>query len=262
MRRHFPVWFRVAVVLIFSALLVPYFLLRGGDASEARIASVLARASDLIPVLRTQAMRSRSIAEPDRGSYRLNGMLVWFQTYPISRGAGNPLGGFERAFEAAGYKYRTFTVQGHPTLVAIHPETKMMLTARFGNLRNGWSTVRLSQQNLSQLDPSFRAEVPGVPAYPDATHKMLIESTEGRKSKSLSYESRSSADWIQRYYEQEMPGRGWARLVPPVDPRQAGLSVLFFEKGGEECSVVVSTDPEGGGSIVLATLSSRQEGST
>ena len=223
-----------------------------GSALARAVGIGLARPS--APVLTAERALSFRSNEPANGAYTLNGMLVRYRTYPVPAGPDEAISRFEGAFRKAGYRTKVLPVVGQRTLVGVHPETKMMLTMRPGQDRQGRPTLRLSEQDLSRLDPSFRAEIPNVPTYPGATRKMLVKWVEGGRSTALTYAITSSAESVARFYLQEMKIRGWERLVPPAQAPFSGTSVVFFQKGEQECSVVVMPDSEAGETVVLITV--------
>src|SRR5207249_1984189 len=146
------------------------------------------------PVLNADAMLGRRTAEPAKGSYVLNGMHVKYFTMGSPRGGGKTIIQLENLMARAGYVHRIISIQGVPTLVGIHPETKVMLTARPGRDLKGSPAVRFSQQNLSELREDFPAEIPGVPIYPGASGKTLISSDDSPKSESLMYAADGTAE--------------------------------------------------------------------
>jgi hypothetical protein len=254
-RGRFPFWFRAAVVLLFAVLLVPYLLLRNGGIPEAFARSLVERVTPRIkPVLEAQAALSRvPHSESLRGAYYINGMLVQYQTYRAPATAAEVVERFEAAFRKTGFVTKRMLVQGQPTLVAIHPKTLMMLTVRPGDNHRGMLTVRLSQQNLSQLQTDFRADLPGVPAYPGAVGNTLISSAEGSPSRSLTFVAQSSGATVADYYRREMASRGWARLPGP----EAGgpdLKILFFAKEGADCSIMLMPAGEGGRTLAMISM--------
>ena len=250
-----PFWFRAAAGFLFAVLLIPYVLLRGGSMGSALAkAAGIGLARPSAPVLAAERALSLRSNEPANGAYTLNGMLVRYRTYPVPAGPDEAVSRFEAAFRKAGYRTKEVSLGGQRTLVGVHPETKMMLTMRPGHDRRGRPTVRLSEQDLSRLDASFRAEIPSVPNYPGATRKMLVKWVEGGRSTALAYVITSSAESVARFYLQEMKIRGWERLVPPAQAPFSGTSVVFFQKGEQECSVVVMPDREAGDTVVLVTV--------
>jgi hypothetical protein len=253
-RFRFPLWYRVAVGLVFTALLVPYFLLRGG-AGQAFARSLVDRvAPRIMPVLRAQAALPRmQRGEPAHGAYSLNGMIVQYQTYRMPAGAEEVVSRFEDAFRKSGYATKRIVVEGQPTLVGIHPKTMMMLAVRPGRDRSGVPIVRLSQQDLSQLKGDFRAEIKDVPAYPGA-QGMLVSSVEGRPAQSLMFLAASSPANVADYYKQEMKSFGWNRIDASTEPRGPDFSVLSFDKRGAECSILLVADAETGGTLAMVTL--------
>lgn len=250
-----PRWFRFALAGMMAVLLVPYFLLREGGESRASTPAALMNRmlGQVAPLLRAQRPTTLRVPQTASGSYFVNGMRVQYATYGAPRGGDEMLRRFESAFEKAGYLHRRAPVEGEEALVAIHPDTKVMLTARPERDARGRSVVRLSQQNLSELDPRFRAEIAGVPTVPGASGKLLVEQADRAGTSSLTYSASTSPQSAARFYLQQMKAFGWERLVSPAGSELAGSWVLFFQKDGVECSVVVMADPEAGASMVLVT---------
>jgi len=250
-----PFWFRAVVFALFAILLVPYFLLRNGAQREA-LARTLAGSviRDLAPVLQTQAVLPGGMVEPADGAYSVNGMRVEYHTYPNRLGVKETFRRFEAAFDRVGYLHRIVPVQGATTLVAIHPETKMLLTVRPGRDPEGNPMLRLAEQNLSELDPSFRAEIEGVPEYPGAKHLMLVSSERGSLSRSLTFTTDDPAAAVARYYARAMRTSGWAPLESPRMLPQPGLEPLFFQKRQAECSVLAIPSAESGETFVMVTM--------
>jgi hypothetical protein len=145
-----------------------------------------------------------------------------------------------------------------PTLVGIHPQTKMMLTARPGRDLRGFPVVRLSQQDLSELREDFQAEIPGVPLYPGASGKMLVASEEGPKSESLMYAAGGTVADIRSYYETEMKLAGWSPISGPPMPEPGPIAVMFFSRDGDEASVLIGEAPNSSSSLVMVTVGGGQ----
>jgi len=256
MRRNpLPLWFRAALVLSFAVLLVPFLLLRDPGIADAFARSIVERMAPRIrPALETQAALSR-VTDPQsfHGAYYLNGMLVQYQTYRARATAAEVIQRCERAFREAGYQTKRVLVQGQPTLVGIHPQTKMMLTVRpVGNYR-GMLTVRLSQQDLAQMRDDFRAELPGFPKYPGASGNTLISSAEGPLSRNLTFVVPASSTTIADFYRSEMSSRGWSPL-PPLGSGGSDLRLLFFEKDGVDCSVMLMPIGQAGQTLAMVSI--------
>lgn len=259
---RFPTWFRAAVAALFTGVFIVYFLVKdglvGASARSAFLAPTLQAAAG--PLVRLQAMLARSGGgEPKGGAYSINGMRVAYDTLPAPLGARETLARFARGYQQAGFRYRLVDVEGQYTLVGVHPQTKVMLTARPGRDRAGRSIVRISQQNLAELDPHFKAVIPGVPVIDGATHPMLVRSLEGPPSESLMFAADASPEWVKDYYARELPGSGWQRLEPPLEPPSSFMTLLFFSKGSTECSVVAMPNPDSGGSLVLVNVGGKAD---
>ena len=255
---RFPLWWKVAVGVLFASLLVPYFLLRGGI-SPALARSVFERFQPQItPLLRTQAALPQfARKEPLSGAYYLNGMLVQFQTTRARAGLEEVVAKFEKAFKKTGYLSRRVMVQGQPTLVALHPQTTMLLTVRPSRDATGHAVVRLAQQKLSELNPEFRAEITDVPTYPGAQGAMLVQSADDRQAESLTFSLETTPSTVVDYYRQQMPTLGWK--TPGAElPSAPGVSILEFEKNGAQCSVLVFADPESSGAFVMLTKTGKE----
>jgi hypothetical protein len=253
-RRLLPLWFHLVFAGTFGALVLGFLVLRSGG-FEARAQSFFdAIAQTAAPILNADAMLGRRTAEPAQGSYVLNGMNVKYQTFGASRGGGRTIIEIENLMARAGYVHRILLVQGVPTLVGVHPDTKVMIMARPGRDLRGNPAIRLSQLNLSELREDFDAEIPGVPTYPGATGKMLITSKDSADSASLMYAANGSVDDIRTYYLAEMKREGWSGIGAPKMPGPLEGGVIFFERGGREASVLVSEIPRTAGALVLVTV--------
>lgn len=254
MNSRMPLWFRAAVAGLFVVLLVPYVLVHGGGPGAAFARSAVGgfarRPRAASPDLALLAAARR----PDDGSYLLNGMPVRFHTVAVPASAADAIARFERAFREAGYVTHRTTAGGSAMLVGLHPKTSMMLSVRASVDRAGRTAVRLAEQDLSKLDPNFRAEIPGMPVYPGATRKILVEPLRGAGARSLTYTASGSPDSAARFYLAEMRARGWDRVVAPASPPIGDFATLFFRRDGEECSIVIMPSTESGGAIVLATV--------
>jgi hypothetical protein len=260
---RFPVWFRAAMAALFTAVFLVYFVVKDGLAGSAIARSFASPALRTIsPLLQLQALLSHGRPDdaPKGGAYTINGMRVAFDTIPAPLGDRETLARFAAGFQKAGFKYRVVETQGRYTLVGIHPKTKVMLTVRPERDRAGRSIARLSQQNLAELDPHFRAEIPGIPMVPGTAGGMLVTSLEGPPTQSLMYASTDSAEWIQEFYEHELDASGWQRLPPPMEPPASMMTILFFAKGSQECSVLAMANPQAGGSLVLINVGGKATG--
>ena len=257
-RRVLPLWLHFVTAGVMGALFLVFLILRGSGI-EARAQSFFETiAQSASPVLNADAMLGRRTAESAKGSYVVNGMHVKYFTMGAPQGGGRTIIELENLMARAGYIHRIILVQGVPTLVGIHPETKMLLTARPGRDLRGSPAVRFSQQNLSELREDFQAEIPGVPIYPGASGKMLISSEEGPRSESLMYSAGGLAEDIRRYYLTEMGLAGWSPIAAPPAPPGLSASVMFFAKAGREASVVLAEIPQSAGSMVLVTVGGGQ----
>jgi hypothetical protein len=253
-QRILPLWLHFVSAGVAGVLFLGFLIVRSGG-FEARAQSFLeAMAQSASPILNAQAMLGRRTTESPQGSYTLNGMRVKYFTVGAAQGGGKALIQLENLMARTGYVHRILTVQGVPTLVGIHPETKMMLTARPGRDLRGFPVVRLSQQDLSELREDFQAEISGVPMYPGASGKMLISSDEGPKSDSLMYSAGGTAEDIGRYYVAGMKAEGWSPIPNPAAALGVPMTVLFFAREGQEASVLLAEIPGSAASLVLVTV--------
>lgn len=247
-----PLWFRAIVAGLFASLLMAYALLRG----ETESAAFGGRSSDALfsaaePMLRMEASAPRTKL-PSRGAYRVNGMLVRFNTFASNDPKGQ-MAAFESAFRKLGYRTRRRIIQGEETLLGLHPKTKVMVSVSVTEIRPGVSGLRLSQRNLGELRRDFKAELAGIPDVSDAHARMLVGPVDGVGPDTLSYTTDSSREWVEDFYAREMAERGWQRLVPPVELRSDKFATLFFSKSDEECSIIIVSRPSGPGNAVLLT---------
>jgi len=181
---------------------------------------------------------------------------VQYHTLPAPAGPAETLRRFDEGFHKAGYATRYLTVMGKPTLAAIHPQTKMLLTARPG-YDHGKPVVRLSQQDLSEIDPKFRVDVPGLPVISGARNRVLVRSVTGPATTSLTYTVSDAPEGAAAFYSRELAALGWERLMPPLEPPFGGLKALFFEKGSDECYLVAGPGKRPGEAIVMVTLTEK-----
>jgi hypothetical protein len=249
-----PTWFRVAFLAMATALLVPFVLVKTGAGRDAVAQAVRSLGSRVDPLLAADAAIPDRFALPADGSYSINGMPVEYHTYAVKESAEAVTRKFQLGFERAGYKYRVVDAQGAPTLVAIHPDTKMMLTVRLVRDRAGTPGMRLTQQDLSKLDPAFDARIAGLPLYPRATERVLISSIEGPPWRSLSYSAPGSPRMVEQFYRDEMSARGWRKLDPPVRLPEGSPVSLFFERNGLESSLLTVPIEGSTGAFVMVTL--------
>lgn len=257
-RRVVPLWVHFITVATMGSLFLGFLILRSGGI-EARAQSFL----DTIgrgasPVLNAEAMLGHRRTERAQGSYVLNGMHVKYFTLGAPEGGGKTIIELEKMMARAGYVHRIVRIQGVPTLVGIHPRTKVMLTAKPGRDLQGAPAIRFSQQNLSELRRDFDAEIPGLPTYPGASGKMLISSSDGGKSESLMYTAGGTKEDIRSYYLREMRSSGWSPMAAPAPPPGLPSSVTFFSRGGKEASVLVVDVPSTAVSLVLVTVGAGQ----
>ncbi len=210
-----PVWFRAVLVGFFLSVISGLALIKSGGVREALASSLLEHVvRGYVPLFEQTMALPRRLPEPADGAYYLNGMLVEYHTMPAPVGPSETLRRFDGAFRQTGYVTRNLNVLGLTTLVAIHPKTKMLLTVRPGRDGAGRPTVRLSQQNLSKLDPKFHAEIPGFPAFPGAHRGVLVRSASGPRTTSLTFTVDDSAEGAADYFERELTARGWRALDP------------------------------------------------
>jgi hypothetical protein len=250
-----PRWFRAALVAVFLALVTGVLVVSNGGVRQAVASSLLERVvRNYVPAMEQTMSLPRRRPEPPTGAYYLNGMLVQYHTMPAPVGSAEALRRLDEAFHKTGYVTRTINVLGQPTLVAIHPQTKMLLSARPGRDGAGQPTVRLSQQDLSELDPAFQPEIPGLPLFPGARNRVLVRSASGPSATSLTFTINDSPEGAAGYYERELAARGWHRLVPPGASPFGDLKALFFERGGEESYFVAGPGAQPGETTVMITL--------
>lgn len=253
-----PWWFKGVLAGVFLLLIGGFALVRQGGVREA-LASVLLDqvVKQYVPAMSQSLAMPRLEPEPPDGAYYLNGTLVQYHTMPAPVGANEALRRFDAAFHGSGYATRMLTVLGQPTLVAIHPKTKMLLTVRTGRAGNGMPTVRLAQQDLGQIDSSFRAELPGIPTMPGAKNLVLVRSAEGPQTSSLTLTIPDTQKAATEYYERELAAAGWHRLIPPAAQPFTGIETLFFEKGNDECYLVASPGASANEAIVMVMVTEK-----
>jgi hypothetical protein len=249
-----PTWFRVALLAMTTLLLAPFVLLKTGAVQDAVAYTVSKLGKRVDPLLVADAALPGSLALPADGSYSINGMPVEYHTYAVKESADDVSRKFKLGFERAGYKFGVFDVRGTPTLVAVHPDTKMMLTVRLVRDRAGKPGMRLTQQDLSKLDPNFDARIPGMPLYPGAKQRMLISSIKGTPSQSLSYRAPGSPAMVEQFYRDEMSAGGWRRLDAPTRLGGDSPVSLFFERDGLESSLLIVPQEASSGTFVMLTL--------
>lgn len=250
-----PRWFRAVLVVVFLALATGVALVSNDGVRQAMANPLLERmVREYLPAMERTASLPRRHPEPPDGAYYLNGMLVEYHTVPAPIGPAETLRRLDAAFHQTGYATRLVPVMGRVTLVAIHPKTKMLLTARPGRDGTGAPTVRLSQQDLSKVDPSFRAEIPELPAFPGARNPVLLTAADGPRSTSLTFVVNDSVDFAADYYSKELGSRGWQQLVPPGSSPLPAMKALFFEKDGDESYFVAGPGPQVGETFVMITL--------
>jgi hypothetical protein len=253
----FPRWFRFLLAGSFGGLLLFALVLRDGTIGATARGVFEHLVAPAAPLLNAHAMIGQSQGLPGKGAYRLNGMRVRFDTFGARQGAGRLLIEIERMMDTAGYVHRIIPVQGLPMAVGVHPDTNVMLTAMPGRDVRGNPVVRLTQQNLKDLQNDFVPELPDVPQYPGAREQTLIESLEGEPSTSLSYSAGGTPADIRTFYAEQMRQLGWRAIEAPLGPDGDRLEMIFFEKGANECSIVIARIPESADSYVLATVSGR-----
>ncbi len=250
-----PRWFRIVLIGVFLLLCGAMLLLQNGGVRDALASSLAERmVGRYAPVMRQTVALPRGIPEPPDGSYTVNGMLVEYHTIPVPVGAAETLRRFDEGFRQTGYVTRMIDVMGKPTLAAIHPETKMLLTVRPGFDAAGEPTVRLAQQNLSKLDPKFRAEAPGLPVIPGARNRVLVRWVTGSAATSLTYTISDSPRNAAEYYAKALASRGWGPSGTAGDPPVGNFKMLFFEKDGDECTVVAGPGGGPNETVVMLTL--------
>src|SRR5262245_28029967 len=251
-----PIWFRAAVCTMFAALLLPFVLLHSSGGTNA-IAEALARSfgAEVEPMLATQAMIPGSFQLPPDGSYSINGMPVEYHTYAVlHESAQSIVGRFQHVFEQSGFQVKLVPTEGSPTLVGIHPDTKMMLTVRPVRDSEGTPGIRLTEQDLSKFDPKFDARIADLPVYPRATQRLLVSSIEGKRSRSLTYQAPGSAAMVEQFYRDEMHAEGWRRFDPPARLPAGNPVALFFERDGLESSLLITPQEGSSSTFVMITL--------
>jgi hypothetical protein len=205
-------------------------------------------------VLNTDAaLASMPRGESLAGAYVLNGMRVEYRTYRVPVSATEVVESFEQAFRKEGYVTKRILVQGQPTLVALHPKTNVMLTVRPGRDASGM-TVRLAQQNLSELRSDFEAKISGIPAFPGGEGRTLVQAADGPPSQSLTFLARNNREFVADYYSRELASRGWTSMPSQV-PQSSALKVLFFAKEGRECSIMLMPADAVGSTIAMISVS-------
>jgi hypothetical protein len=260
-RSSFPRWFRFTLVGVFFVLVGAMLLLHNGGVREALASSLAERMiGRYAPVMRQTIAAPKVRPEPPDGKYVVNGMLVEYHTIPAPVGAAESLRRFDEGFRQTGYVTRMIDVMEQPTLAAIHPQTKMLLTVRPGFDAGGAPTVRLSQQDLSKLDPKFRAELPGVPVMAGARNRVLVRWVSGSAAASLTYTVHDGVDNVRAYYANALPGHGWRPSGPSSHPPLGQFEMLFFERDGDDCAVVAGPGESAGETIVMLTLTSGGRG--
>ena len=246
-----PLWFRAVVAGLFAILLTGYLLVRGPVGDRAFARTTTGSPFDAVePALRFERSRADKQRLPPAGAYRFNGMLVRYSTYP-EKDPAKRIGELEKAFRKTGYKTARKQVNGDDTVVAVHPKTKVLLTAVALHLPGGYGAVRLAQRNLGELKADYVAEISGVPRLASAIGGTLITSIDGPPVETLTYVTNDSVDWIEQFYLREMSLRGWQPLVQPMNVRTNGFATLFFSKDGEELSVVVASTPAGSRMVMV-----------
>lgn len=250
-----PLWFRATVAALFFGVFGVYFLVKDG---LTRQAMAWAPFNEVLgsqrPMLNLQAVLAKQRQEPEGGAYRINGVRVGFRNLPAPMGPRNALVGFQSMFQRAGYKYKLTQIQGEVALVGFHPKTGMMIMVQPRRDSRGRSTVRITEHNLGDALEDFKAEIPGIPMLPDAARPMLTQALDGPRSESLMYAVRGAPDWASEFYAHELAIGGWKRMVPPIPAPPSLLSAMFFQRNGQECSVVAVGSPETQETLVLVTL--------
>ena len=253
-----PLWFRAVLVVFFLVVAGTLALVTNRDVRAALASTVMDRMlRQYVPVLEQTVALPRPAAEPANGAYYVNGMLVRYRTLPAPIGPAETLRRFDAGFHQTGYVTRLLTVMGKPTLVGIHPKTKMLLTVRPEVDGSGQAKVRLSEQDLSKLNPRFRAEIPGLPMIPGARGRVLVRSASGREATSLMFTVNDSVDGAVGYYERELAVLGWRRLQAPSATPFGGVRTLFFQKDGKECYLVAGAGARSGDSTVMLMLTEK-----
>ena len=254
-----PRWFRFAVFGLAALLLVPFLVVRTGIDRGAVAATLASVAGSFEPVVRAQlALPDQFLLAAD-GSYVINGMPVEYHTYAAPESPELIVKKFHDGFAAAGYEQAILDAPGAPTLVAVHPETKMMLTVRFVYDQVGTLGMRLTQQDLSKLDPDYKAAIPGLPVYPGATERIAISSGDGSAARSLSFLAKGSPAMVEQFYRGEMRAAGWRLLEAPVKMPPGAPLPLFFEQGALESSVLIVPQEGSSATFVMVTLTGDPE---
>ena len=233
-----PIWFRAVLMGFFLLVIGVLALVKNGGVREVLASTLLDRMlRDYVPVFEQTIALPRSAPEPANGAYYVNGMFVKYRTLPAPIGAAETLRRFDEGLHKTGYV--------------------MLLTIRPGRDDSGRPNVRLSQHDLSRLDPKFRAEIPGLPVIPGARNRVLVRSAYGRQATSLMFTVRDTADSAAAYYQRELAVQGWRRLEAPSNASFAGLRTLFFQKEASECYVVAGAGGRAGESAVMIMLTEK-----
>ena len=254
-----PRWFRVFVIGLAAALLVPFFVVRSGLDRGAVAATLSSVAGAFEPIVHAQLALPEQFTLAADGSYVINGMPVEYHTYAAPERPEQIIRKFQEGFGEAGYEHVTVDSMGSPMLVAVHPDTKMMLTVRFVHDQAGTLGMRLTQQDLSKFDPEFRAKIPGLPVYPGATQQTAISSRQGPPAQSLSFLASGSVTMVEQFYRGEMRAAGWRILEAPVRMPEGAPRPLFFERGKLESSVLIMPRDSASGAFVMVTLTGDPE---
>jgi hypothetical protein len=251
-RASLPFWFRAGVAAGFGTLFAAYALLQ--DPARLRlVASPLAGIAEeqLAPLLGMPSGFPPFDPEPPSGAYRVNGMLVEYASFPLGEPPAEVLSRFALGFEKAGYEHKTTLLRGFPALVGFHPESKMLLMVRIEEGPQGSRRVRLSQQNLSQWRRGGDNEIPGLPTYPGATGKVLVEHFGERDVTTLTYVVDGTPEAVSRFYVDVLRRAGWIEDRPSPSPWIAEAPVHFLRGPEGECSVVATPSPGSGTSALL-----------
>ncbi len=253
-----PRWFQAVMVGVFLVLIGAIAVVRQGGVREAMASALVERViKSYLPTMEQSLAMPRPVPEPPDGAYYLNGMLVEYHTLPAPIGIEAALQRFDMAFHQSGYATRMLRVLGQRTLVAIHPKTKMLLTVRPGVTAKGMATVRLSQQDLNQVNPAFRPELPDLPTIPGAKNLVMVRSAEGPQTSSLTLTVPDTRAAAIEYYKRELTARGWTTLVPPAQPPFGGLETTFFERGKDECYLLTGPGATPNEAIVMVMITEK-----
>lgn len=254
MRSGMPFWFRATIAGGFGTLFALFILARDPARGGVFASTLLDEAARVAPMLGPPPSLQALEADPSHGAYLVNGMRVEYAVLPITEKVGTVMGKLAVGFEQAGYEHRTSFVNGFPAVTAIHPKSKMLLTARIEEGPEGETRLRLSQQNLTQWKADFHPRIAELPDYPGATSNILVDHLGKRRVRTLTYSVGSTPQAAARIYADVLRNAGWVEDQPPL--QMDALPIHFFRGPAGECSILATVRPDGMGSLVMVTLDS------